>query len=233
MKPGPFSKKNMVLLLLIPCFLQWNNVAVSASDSQTLSPAPLDLPFPLMHGDAFVYPWLPPEETPVITDFDNDSKADVAQGRWIGNEYGITILLSSRSGITSLSSSVRTAGFTLLACDINQDSFQDIVVVSPIAKHPLAVWLGDGKGGFAAANPDCFNNDFGFTATPRFVNGTFPSQQNPLIEPSHLFCEKPILIFADFGLQRNGFVTCESAIYPLRHDRFPLKPRSPPISFPF
>jgi len=93
---------------------------------------------------------------------------------------------------------VRTAGFTLLACDINKDSFQDIVVVSPIAKHPLAVWLGDGKGGFAAADPDCFNNDFGSTATPRFDNGTFPSQQNLLIEPSSLFCEKPIRIVADF-----------------------------------
>lgn len=169
---------------------------------------------------------------PAITDFDGDNKADVAVGRVIGNQYGIVIHLSSRPDVMVLMTSARLAGFTLHACDINQDSFQDIVVTSPISPHPLAVWLGDGKGGFTAADETRFDNGYGLAESSRYNSRGFPLQQNLLTEPTRPVCEKPDLAFGDSGPERDGFITCKSILQPLRHDHFLLTPRSPPLYLP-
>jgi hypothetical protein len=195
-------------------------------------PTFLELPLPLTHVEALVYPWQMLGGAPAITDFDGDAKADVAIGRLIGNQYGIVIHLSSRPGVTVLRSSASLAGFTLLACDINKDSFQDIVVTSPTALHPLAVWLGDGKGGFTAADQARFENSLGFNSSPKYGSHSFPFPQNFLTGPSRPVCEKPVLAFGDSGPGRNGFVTWKSILHPLRDDRFPFTPRSPPIYLP-
>jgi hypothetical protein len=229
MKPEPILPKIAVLLLLSLCILHWNGALASGSNSSATPPFSLDLPLPLAHEEALVNPWQMLGGAPAITDFDGDDKADVAIGRLIGNQYGIVIHLSSRPGVTVLRSSASLAGFTLLACDINKDSFPDIVVTSPTAPHPLAVWLGDGKGGFTAADQERFENDFGFNSSPKYGSRSFPFQQNLLTGPSRPVCEKPVLAFGDSGPERNGFITWKSILHPLRNDHFSLTPRSPPI----
>jgi hypothetical protein len=232
MKPETILPKLAVFLLLALCVLQWNGVAASGSNSITAPPVSLDLSACLTCGEAFVHPWRMLGEAPAITDFDGDNKADVAIGRVIGSQYGIVVHLSSRPDVTVLMTSAGLAGFTLHACDINGDSFQDIVVTSPIAPHPLAVWLGDGKGGFTAADETRFDNGFGLAESPRYDSRGFPFQQNLLTEPTRPVCEKPNLAFGDSGPERDGFITCKSILQPLRHDHFLLTPRSPPVYLP-
>ena len=232
MKPEPIFPKLAVFLLLALCVLQWNGVPASESDAATAPPVSLNLSVPLTCGENFIHPWLMPGEAPAVTDFDGDNKADVATGRVIGNQYGIVVHLSSRPDVTVLMTSARLAGFALHACDINGDSFQDIVVTSPIAPHPLAVWLGDGKGGFTAAVETRFDNGYGLVESPRYDSRSFPFQQNLLTEPTRPVCEKPNLAFGDSGPQPNGFITGESILLPLRHDHFLLTPRSPPVYLP-
>lgn len=232
MKPEPILPKIAVLLLLSLCILHRNGAVASASDSIIAPPNFLELHLPLRHAETLVYPWQMLGGAPAITDFDGDDKADVAIGRLIGNQYGIVVHLSSRPGVTFLRSSASLAGFTLVACDINKDSFQDIIVTSPTAPHPLAVWLGNGKGGFTAADQARFENAFGFDTSPKYGSCIFLFQLNLLTGPSRPVCEKPDLAFGDSGPGRNGFITWKSILHPLRNDHFLLTPRSPPTYLP-
>jgi hypothetical protein len=218
MKVGFFCGK--VFILVAVCLLQCNHVAVSASDSKLqtgISQAPS---FPLatrMLG-----------ETTVVADFDGDNKEDVASACLIGSQYRIVIQLSSRSEATTLSLPVRFEGFTLLAYDINEDSFQDLVLTTSAAQRPLMVWLGDGRGGFRVADQEPFGNEFGFTASPRYDSCRFPLQQDLLTEPWRSVCEKPLPAFADLCLEREGFIRCNTNIHPIRNLHFSLTLRSPP-----
>jgi hypothetical protein len=233
MKSEPILPKLAVFLLLALCFLQWNGVAASRPDPPSkATAAAVDLPSSLTYGETLAHPWQMLGQAAAITDFDGDNKADVAIGRVIGNQYGIVIHLSSRPDVTVLMTSGHLAGFTIRACDINQDSFQDIVVTSLTAPHPLAVWLGDGKGGFTAADETRFDNGHRLTQEPRYDGRSFPCQQNLLTEPTRPACEKPNLAFGDSRPERDGFITCKSIFQPLRHDHFLLTPRSPPVYLP-
>lgn len=215
-KPGPFLQKKSVLLLLALCLLLWADVAVSASDPT--------------YWEALISSRPMLGETPVVTDFDGDNKPDIANAHLIGNQYRIFVYLSSRSDAVTLSSLVQLAGFKLLACDINKDSFQDLVVTTPSAPHALAVWLGDGRGGFRAADQERFDNQFGFTASPAYNTCSYPSQQDLLTEPSRPVCEKPMLAFADLCLEQTGFISCNAIVQPLRNRYFSLTSRSPPVA---
>jgi hypothetical protein len=229
MRSRPVLSAHVVFLVLALCILQTGWAAVSGPDSSTVPPAQLAFAYPLMAGEALVSPWQMPGKTAAIKDFDGDNKADVAIGRMIGNRYGIVIHLSSRPGLTVLRSPAALAGFTLLACDINQDSFADLVVTSPTAPHPLAVWLGDGRGGFTAADQTRFDNCYGLTTSPSCDSQNFPFQQNFLTEPPRPACDKPRFAFAVSGPEPNGFITYKAILRPLQDNHFLLSPRSPPI----
>jgi hypothetical protein len=224
--------KNAVFLLLALCIVQWVGVAASRSDSSSVLPDFLVHPCTLTHAEAIVYPWPMLGGALAIADFDGDDKADSAIGRLSENQYGIVIHLSSHPGVTVLRASAPPAGFALLAFDINKDSFPDIVVTSPTALHPLAVWLGDGKGGFTAADQTGFENACGLSTSPKYDRRNFSFQHNLLTEPSRPVCEKPVLAFGDSGPERNGFITSRSNLHALRNICFLLTPRSPPIDLP-
>jgi hypothetical protein len=230
--PGPLRLKNIFFLLTILTLLQWNNFAISAPDSELAAPPAQDQSFRPALWETLNHSRQMPGESPVVTDFDGDNKWDIAKARLTGDQYEIVILLSSRSGPTALKPAVRLGGFTLLACDINKDSFQDIVVVSPAAAHPNAVWLGDGKGGFTAADLERFDNQFDIAGFPNYSSCTFPMQPDILIEFRHLVCEKPILAFIGFDLGPNGFVGSKSNIRLLQNGHFSLTLRGPPVVSP-
>ncbi len=228
----PFRRNNIVFLLLILCLLAWTNAALVASDSKSENSSSPTLSPGSAHWDALLFSRQMLGEVPVVTDFDGDHKADIAKARLVGNQYQIIVHLSSRSEAITLDPLVQLAGFKLLACDINEDSFQDLIVTTPSSRHPLAVWLGDGEGGFRAADQKRFRCQFEFAASPRYNRCSFPAQQDLLTESFHPVGEKPGLALTNARLEPNGFISCNIVVRSLRSEHFSLTPRSPPVVVP-
>ncbi len=86
--------------------------------------------------------------TSVLADFDGDARPDIALGRYEWPRYRIEVHFSRRPSAVSLGVPAREWGIVLLALDVNGDAHVDLAVVSAHRAHPVAVWLGDGHGGF-------------------------------------------------------------------------------------
>jgi hypothetical protein len=87
---------------------------------------------------------------PVLSDFNSDSRIDLAMLRHNGSHKTIHISFG-RSSWTSLSFESNTVDRgALVASDINHDGDADLVWVSSNADRFIA-WLGDGRGNFSVS----------------------------------------------------------------------------------
>ena len=227
----PLSR-NTFLLLVILGLVQWSNFAFSASSfarvppahDQSIRPTPELTPIPT---------WQTLDEPQVAADFDGDNKWDVAKAHRVGDQYEIILLLSSQLDPVTLSPSVRSGAFRLLARDVNEDGFEDIVVANPGAPHPQAAWLGDGKGGFSAADAERFDNHSDITGFPAYSRCTVPIQPDIWSESRSLVCEISTLAFVEPEATRNGFIRCRSTFPLIQNRHSTLTLRSPPLSLQF
>jgi hypothetical protein len=171
-------------------------------------------------------------EAPAFADFDGDQKADAAIARLSNDRYKIVVLLSKRSEAAVLDPSVPLTGFQVLACDINSDSYQDIVVTDAIAKQPLAVWLGDGHGHFEITVQDLFRNAFSFTEPSGYQTSPLSPDQDLLDDSPDPTCGKAIRLIVNPGLEWKRFVTLRTIFCTLPKAYVLIAPRSPPTSNP-
>jgi hypothetical protein len=134
--------------------------------------------------------------------------------------------------VAILNPPVQLTGFTVHACDINNDRLQDIVVTDATAMHPLAVWLGNGRGSFEIADQNLFENGVAITQSPGYQNNQRPSDQDVLNESPDPAYGNAATKFGDPGLERKGFVTCWTHSCALRNVYITTAPRSPPTNNP-
>ena len=227
--PGHSLSMSAFLLLVTLGLMQWDSCAFAASDFARAAPSGHDQSFRHTPGLPLIPTWLTLGEPQVATDFDGDSKWDIAKARRVGDKYEIILLLSSQRDPVTLSPSVRLGALRLLACDINEDGFEDIVVSNPGAPHPQAAWLGDGKGGFSATDAERFDNHSGIAGFPTCSRCALPIRPDIWSESRPLVCEVPVPAFLESKAGRNGFVSGKST-FPLIHNRHSsLMLRSPPL----
>jgi hypothetical protein len=169
-------------------------------------------------------------ETPAFADFDGDQKADMAIARLVKDQYQIVVSLSRRSEAAVLNPSVRLAGFIIHAFDINNDSYQDVVVTDAIAKYPLAVWLGDGRGNFEIANQNLFRNYFDFTEPSKYRSTRLSPDQDLFEETPGPSIGKTTPLMAIPELKRAGHIIPWANFRTLRRAYRTIAPRSPPAS---
>jgi hypothetical protein len=134
------------------------------------STLPLENPFNLKIPLALNPSW-------AIADFDGDQIPDIAVGTHTGSRFGIDIHLSSLGGNFHLEPISFQSGVQIFALDIDNDNFPDIVATLPANRHPLAVWLGNGKGNFRRVDQTCYDNP---------LEGNSACQRNniaPLVDP--------------------------------------------------
>jgi hypothetical protein len=226
------SLRNILILLLILFLQQWTPSAVSASHRKSL--------FAFSHDPFFKSSQL---RTPThiaamlngasaVADFDGDDKPDIALARLRENQYEIVVFLNTHLDMILSSSFSQLKDFTLHAYDISQDNNQDVILTSPNALHPLAVWLGDGNGGFKSADRSLFKNDFTVTESSRFQNRYIPLSQELLTVCSNPLCEKLIRAFEGSPLERDGFLACKAHFCALRYVCLSIALRSPPPGNP-
>jgi hypothetical protein len=135
--PGSLLSKNACLLLTILGLLQWNNAAISASDFELATPPATAKSFHSALGDTLSTPWPTMRECPVVVNT-----------RRMRNQHKICLPLGTRTDLASSNPSGQPGGLTLLACDIDEDSLQDIIVANPAATHSIMIWPSNGEGGF-------------------------------------------------------------------------------------
>jgi hypothetical protein len=146
-----------------------------------------------------------------FADFDGDQKQDIAIARLSRDQYRIVVLLSTRSQVAILDPSMQLSGFTIHACDINNDSLPDIVVTDATPMHPLGVE---------------------FTESSTYQNNRLSPDQDALDESPDPLCAKIAPAFEDPGLEQRGFVTHWTNPHALRNAYFTVGPRSPPPNNP-
>jgi hypothetical protein len=227
-----FSFRHMILFAFMLFFLPGNPCAISAPLQNPAIPLPWNLFSNLSHMQSLGSSPGMLGEAPAFADFDDDQKQDIAIARLSNNRYKIVVLLSTRSQAAILNPSVHLTGFTIHAYDINNDSSQDIVVTDTTAMHPLAVWLGDGRGSFEIADQNLFENGFTFTESPKHQNNLLPPDQDVLDESLDPTCGKIAPTFEDPRLEQKGLVTCGTHSCALRNVTITTAPRSPPMNNP-
>ena len=171
-----------------------------------------------------------PGEVPAVADFDGDQKPDIAAVRLKGNQYQIVVWLSASSDIAILNSPVSLAGFAVQAYDINGDSFQDVVVTSSLGPHPLAIWLGDGKGEFRAADRSLYKTDSVLAQSTKIQTGASRSERDISSAPSRPLFDKTDLAFGDIRLDCRPLRALNTVPRSNQNPAFFISPRSPPIS---
>jgi hypothetical protein len=228
----PFPLRHMMFFAFMLFFLPANPFAISAP----LQNPAIAFPWKLFANVSRMQPLGSssgmPGEAPAFADFDGDQKQDIAIARLSQNRYNIVLWLSTRSQVAILNPSERLTGFTVNACDINNDSLQDIVVINATALHPLAVWLGDGRGSFEIADQNLFESGFAFTESSKYQNSQPPPDQNVLDESLDPMCGKIDSALENPGLERIGAITCWTPSCALRNIYSNTAPRSPPMNNP-
>ncbi len=215
-----FSLKSVSVLLLAAFSL-----LLAPSFVFSASPA-------LSRTQTIVYPGMMPGEIPAFADFDGDQKQDIAVARLSDDRYQILVTLSTSAGAIILTPSVQIAGFTVHACDINGDRFPDIVVTNSVALHPIAVWLGNGKGKFKIVDPNFFENDCGFAESSGYQSRNLPLACDFLSESPHPVFEKTTPAFGVPLLERRGFLSFMAIYCASQNLCFYITPRSPPSNIP-
>ncbi len=166
----------------------------------------------------------------VVSDFDGDRKIDFAVGRWDGKKYAIEVQLSASGRNRTLSASSNLSGIRLLALDLNKDGYPDIIISGPIEPRPLAVWLGDGKGGFIAVDCAEFQVESESAETQHFENAGNEIWPDLLLGFRQPACPPSVI-----GFSRPEARLALSHLYaiPARcGDGSDLSPRSPPANSP-
>ncbi len=233
MKPWFSSKRQVICVIAFAfCLFGWSGAGASVHQSGEESPICVNQPLFLTQAIASAHSGWMPGTVPAFSDFDGDKKIDVAMGRRIGDEFAIEIRLTSRPGSTILKSKHLLAGFKLVLIDINKDDDQDVIATDPFESRLLAVWLGDGKGGFTAVDHTRFAGDFGFATSPSCQRSTFLFHQDLLGDSPRPLCDKPHATFGDLVLELAGLVGFEAPRYLLRQDHPFLTLRSPPGYLP-
>jgi hypothetical protein len=171
-------------------------------------------------------------ETPAFADFDGDQKGDVAIARLVKDQYEIVVSLSRRSEEAVLNPSTRLAGFIVHAYDINNDSYQDVVVTDAIAKLPLEVWLGDGRGNFEIADKSLFRTCFEFAEPSRYRSAPLASDQDLFDETTGPSFGKAALLTIIPDLNQAGFKIPSTHFRTIRITYSSTAPRSPPTIHP-
>lgn len=161
-----------------------------------------------------------------IGDFDGDKAWDFVIAQAAGHEFRILVALSSSSAVVPLSPIGRSVFFSVSVCDINNDSFQDIVLSSPTALPPQAVWLGDGKGNFVAADHDALSDDLVLTDKPGVRSAPRQIETDLLFDSSHPVYEKTNRIFC--CLEPDGFIIDNFSLSVRHVPNSLLTLRSPP-----
>jgi hypothetical protein len=229
-KPHPL--RHMMLFAFMLFFLPGNPFVISAPNQDPAIAFPWNLLAKLSRMQPLGSSHGMPGEAPAFADFDGDHKQDIALARLNNNRYKIVVLLSTSSHAAVLNPSEQLAGFTVHACDMNNDSLPDIVVTDATAMHPLAVWLGDGRGSFKIADQNLFENDFAFTESSRYQNSRIAQDQDVLDESLDPTCGKIPPAFEAPWLERIGFVTSRTHSFVLRNAYITTAPRSPPMNNP-
>lgn len=228
-KPEFLLLRMAVLLLLSLFSLQWD--ASASPDCSRKTPGstsgasvsePLRLNALTSSGEML-------EPAAISADLDGDHYRDLVAAQIAGDQYKVIVALSSHSHLKVLIPPVQLGGFTVRVCDFNEDGYQDIVVTAPAVLHPMAVWLGNGKGDFEPADQIFFKNDFGLTEPPRYRSYPISFDQDLLLNPAHTVCEKMSLAFVHAGPEPNGFIVeqCGSVALPSEYSCITL--RSPPF----
>jgi hypothetical protein len=218
------SRKHLIFIALLLFLAAGNHPAMSAPSS---NPASEILPRHSTEASA-----ARPGESPAFADFDGDQKVDMAIARLDKNQYEIVVLLSRRSEAAVLNPSVRLAGFVVHACDINNDSHQDLVVTDAIAKLPLVVWLGDGRGNFEIADQTLFGNSLGFTEPTKYQSARLSPDQDLSDETPGPSFGKTTLLSAIPELKQTGLTIPWTNFRALRKTHASIAPRSPPAFHP-
>ncbi len=228
MNPKAFSlQKSTFFVLATLCFVGWSGIAGDSSPQDPVAHS--DPPSFLSEGTAIVYPFQIFGITSALSDLDGDKKLDVVVGSQVGSDYAVTVSFTRRTGKTILKSSRRPLdGVALFAYDINNDGFPDIIVASPHEPHPFAVWLGDGDGGFTAADQTRFTNDFGLANPRSYQDHGFPSRQELLPGPMRPDCEATTSAYENFALEPTPFITAKVRGHHERMDHSLPTLRSPP-----
>jgi hypothetical protein len=227
-----FPLRYMMFFAFMLFFLPGNPFAISAPRQNPAIAFPWNMVANLSRMQPLGSSLGMPGEAPAFADFDGDQKQDIAIARLSQNRYSIVLWLSTRSQVAILNPSEHLTGFTVHACDINNDSLQDIVVTNATAMHPLAVWLGDGRGSFEIADQNLFENGFAFTESSKYQNSQLPPDQDVLDESLDPMCGKIAPAFENPGLVRIGSITCWTHSCALRNVYITTAPRSPPMNNP-
>jgi hypothetical protein len=215
-----------ILLLILALFLRGSSFAESARKASLEFARTLD-----SNGvQTLTLTGVIPGERPVYADFDGDDERDVAKGFLVDNHYEILVSLSTRSDVIILHSPVQLAGFTIHAFDINHDSYPDIVAISPTESHPLAVWLGDGKGNFKSADRQLFETDSGFRQSPEYQSSRLQPDPDTWTEPLYPVGEPAIAGRLILPTVLIGAIAPVLKFNSAREQYSRTAPRSPPVS---
>jgi hypothetical protein len=219
--------------LLILCSFRANDSATAAvkqkapassSNASVLEPLRLGA-----FGDAGEMPGT----VPAVADLDGDHSRDFVAARLAGIKYGVFVVLSSRSDVTILYPPVQWGVFTVCVSDVNNDNVQDIIVRSPAALHPVAVWLGKGNGNFEAADHSFFQNDLGFTESTEFRSSCLQVDQDLMLDPPDTACEKMNLAFIHSDPEPDGIIIGDTISIAVPSQYRSLTLRSPPDNLSF
>jgi hypothetical protein len=167
-------------------------------------------------------------ETPVFADLDGDQIRDVVGARLAGGQYKIILALSARSEVMTLHTPDLSAGFRIAVFDVNQDSYQDIVITAPAETRPMAVWLGNGTGAFHSADRKVFGNESDSAETTWSRDCLFGVDPDLLTNSPDPVCGKIGPAFADQVLDPNGFICEHASPIALPNERRCLTLRGPP-----
>jgi hypothetical protein len=169
-----------------------------------------------------------PGTVPIFADLDGDARWDFVAVHLSGYDYKIAVVLSSRAGVALLTPPARLGVITVHVCDVNGDHVQDILVQSPAAPYPVAVWLGRGNGTFEAVDRELLPDDRTAVDSTASRNGHRSVDPDILLDPSYPVCEKADVRIGLADLNPSGFIigACDSA--QLRRECCGLAPRSPP-----
>lgn len=165
------------------------------------------------------------------TDFDGDSRPDVAIGRSNGLGYIIEIQLSTQPAKTYLTLANGGVGTRIFAYDVDKDSHLDLVVTSATSLLPIAVYLGDGKGHFQKGSA-CSFLPFGLETPYRYESGKIPTNFVGLMPQTRFTAAVTSSRTAALGLEAGDWVRGELKIGLAQHYSSGRKSRGPPLSSP-
>jgi hypothetical protein len=171
-----------------------------------------------------------PGSTSITFDFDGDRRSDLAVGRSEGDTYRVEIRLTTQPEKTLTTLTANAVGTRLLACDIDRDNDQDLVVSSPISLHPLFVWLSDGNGHFEEGNRWLYMDHLAEGNSPGYGQNNFQPDQISISQDERSPLDSPFVSFEEARSEEHG-IAAELQTPPSSKLVHSLAPRSPPIYF--